>query len=57
MPKNVVVNRACELAEGFKEHANEMTHSLYHIATKKELDEKNFQHILNLIAELEKNIK
>jgi hypothetical protein len=56
IPKNNIVNRICGLAEGFKEDANEMTHSLYHIATKKELDEKAFQQILNLVAELEKSI-
>jgi hypothetical protein len=51
-----LVERICELAEGFKDDANDMTHSLYHLATKKEIDEKNFQRILDLIAELEKSI-
>jgi hypothetical protein len=51
-----LVERICDLAEGFKDEANDMTHSLYHIATKKEIDEKVFQRILDLIAELEKSI-
>jgi hypothetical protein len=51
-----LVERICDLADGFKETANEMTHSLYHIARKKEIDEKGFQEILDLIAELEKSI-
>lgn len=56
IPKNNIVNRICDLAEGFKEDADEMTHSLYHVATKKELDEKDFQQMLNLVVELEKTI-
>jgi hypothetical protein len=51
-----LVERICDLADGFKETANEMTHSLYHIARKKEIDEKDFQQILDLIEELEKSI-
>jgi hypothetical protein len=51
-----LVERICDLAGGFKETANEMTHSLYHIARKNEIDEKGFQQILDLIAELEKSI-
>jgi hypothetical protein len=51
-----LVERICELAEGFKETANEMAHSLYHIASRKEIDDRNFQQILDLIAELEKSI-
>jgi hypothetical protein len=56
IPKNNIVNRICDLAEGFKEDANEMTHSLYHVASKKELDEKDFQQMLSLVAELEKSL-
>jgi hypothetical protein len=56
LPEKDVVERICELAEGFKEKANDMTHSLYHIATKKEIDEKNFQQILELVATLEKSL-
>jgi hypothetical protein len=52
-PENKLLDRICQLADGFKEDANEMTHSLYHIATKKELDEKGFQDILTLIKRLE----
>jgi len=32
-----------------------MTHSLYHIAKKKEIDEKDFQEILDMISDLEKS--
>lgn len=55
--ENKLVERICELAKGFKETANEMTHSLYHIATKREIDEKNFQHILDLIKKLEETLE
>jgi len=55
-PDRKLVERICDLAEGFKDEADDMTHSLYHIATKKEIDERNFQQILDLIAELEKSI-
>jgi hypothetical protein len=55
-PENKLVERICDLAGGFKEEANDMTHSVYHIATKKELDEKNYQQILDLISELEGKI-
>ena len=51
-----LVERVCDLASGFKESANDMTHSLYHVARKKEIDEKNFQQILDLIKLLEKSI-
>mgnify|MGYP000680997968 CR=1 FL=1 len=47
-----LVERICELASIFKEKANEMTHSLYHTATKREIEESNFQDILDLIREL-----
>jgi len=53
LPDKKLVERICQLAEGFKETANEMTHSLYHIANKKEIDNKNFQHMLDLIRTLE----
>jgi len=55
-PDRKLVERTCDLAGGFKDEADDMTHSLYHIATKKEIDEKNVQQILYLIAELEKSI-
>lgn len=53
LPEKDLAERICDFAEGFKEKANDMTHSLYHVATKKEIDEKNFQQILDLIAKLE----
>jgi hypothetical protein len=56
MPEKDIVERVCDLSEAFKETANEMTHSLYHIASKKEIDDRNFQQILDLIAELEKSL-
>lgn len=52
-----LVMRICQLLEGFKETANEMTHSLYYIAKKRELDEKDFQGILDLIKRLEKDME
>jgi len=55
LPEKDLAERICGLAEGFKEKANDMTHSLYHIATKKEIDEKDFQQILDLVATLEKS--
>lgn len=51
-----LVERICNLAEGFKDDANDMTHSLYHIATKTEIDEKDFQRILDLVSLLEKSL-
>ena len=51
-----LVERICQLSDGFKETANDMTHSRYHIARRNELDEKGYQEILDQIAELEKSI-
>lgn len=51
-----LVERICQLSDGFKETANDMTHSRYHIARKYELDEKGYQEILDQIAELEKSL-
>jgi hypothetical protein len=51
-----LVERICDLSELFKDEANDMTHSLYHIATKREIDESKFQQTLDLIAQLEKTI-
>jgi len=56
LPDNNLVERICQLADGFKETANEMTHSSYHIARKKEIDDKDFQGILNLIRKLEEHL-
>lgn len=51
-----LVERICTLAGGFKETANDMAHSLYHLAKKNEIDEKDFQQILDLLAMLEQSI-
>jgi len=55
-PERKLIERICDLASGFKETADEMTHSLFHIAMKKEIDERNFQYILDLIQELERRM-
>jgi hypothetical protein len=47
-----IIKRIYELAQPFREQANEMTHSLYHIAKKKEIDESKYQEILDLISQL-----
>lgn len=46
-----IVQRILQLSEQFKDDANDKTHSLYHISSKKELDDKNPQQILDLIKE------
>ena len=51
-----LVERIAALSEGFKDDANNMTHSWYHLAKKQEIDEKDFQQLLDLIADLEKTI-
>ncbi len=51
-----LVERICQLSDGFKEAANDMAHSRYHIARKNELDEKGYQEILDQIAELERTL-
>jgi len=51
-----LVERICQLADGFRETANEMTHSLYHIAKRSEIDNKDFQGLLDLIARLERSL-
>ncbi|MBA7502611.1 hypothetical protein ES706_01204 [subsurface metagenome] len=51
-----LVKRICQLTDAFKETANEMTHSLYHVAIKKEIDNLCFQQILDLIKELEQKL-
>lgn len=52
-PENRLVERIADKSGEFKEDANDMAHSLYHIASKKEIDDRNFQYILDLIQELE----
>ena len=56
VPEEQLVKRICDLASAFKETANEMTHSLYHIATKSEIDDKAYQNILDLMNKIEKSI-
>jgi hypothetical protein len=51
-----LVERICQLSDGFKETANDMAHSRYHIARKNELDEKGYQEILDQIADLENSL-
>lgn len=51
-----LVERICGLAEAFKDTANDMTHSLYYVAKKKEIDDKDFQDTLDLIGKLEKTL-
>lgn len=46
-----LILRILQLAEEFKDDANDKTHSLYHISSKKELEGKNPQVILDLIKE------
>lgn len=55
IPEQQLAERICQLADGFKETANEMTHSLYHVAKKREIDDKDFQGLLDLIVRLEKS--
>lgn len=50
-----LVQRIVQKSEGFKEDANDKTHSLYHISSKKELDEKDPQEVLDLIGNLFRN--
>ena len=52
-----LLERILARTKEFKEDADAKTHSLYHIVkSKKEIDEKHFQDILNMIAELEQKI-
>lgn len=55
-----IIHKAIDqlIAKGkhFKSEANDKTHSLYHIATKKELDESEVDTILALIEEISKSI-
>lgn len=50
-----LIQRILQLSEKFKDDANDKTHSLYHISSKKELDESNPQQILDLIKEFNDN--
>ncbi|MCB2141231.1 hypothetical protein KQH27_00825 [bacterium] len=55
-PEQNIIDRICQLSDGYKETANEMTHSLYHIAKKKEITDKKIQDIIDLIAQVEKTL-
>jgi len=46
-----LIQRILQLSEKFKDDANDKTHSLYHVSSKKELDDTNPQQILDLISE------
>lgn len=46
-----LILRILQLSEEFKDDANDKTHSLYHISSKKELEDKNPQMIFDLIKE------
>lgn len=46
-----LIRRILQLAEQFKGDANDKTHSLYHLSSKKELEEKKPQQIFDLIKE------
>lgn len=52
IPQNKLVLRICQLSEQFKDNANDMTHSLYYLARKKDIEDRNFQDILDLIKQL-----
>ncbi len=52
-PEKDLVERICQLARRFKDSANVMTHSFYHIASKREIDDNNFQNLLDMINTLE----
>jgi len=47
-----IVETLCNRASEFKETANDMAHSIYQIARKKDIDERNFQVIIDLIREI-----
>lgn len=46
-----LVQRILSLSEQFKDDANDKTHSLYHISSKRELVDNNPQQIFDLISE------
>ena len=47
-----LIETFCNRASEFKETANDMAHSIYQVARKKDIDEKNFQYIIDLIREI-----
>ena len=50
-----LIQKILSLSENFKNDANDKTHSLYHLAKKKELDDADPQQILDLISEFFNN--
>ena len=46
-----LVQRILQLSEEFKDDANDKTHSLYHLSSKKELNDKSPQQIFELISQ------
>jgi len=50
-----LIQKILSLSENFKNDANDKTHSLYHIAKKKELDDADPRQILDLISEFFNN--
>jgi len=56
-PDRVLLERMLSRAEIFKDDANNKAHSWYHIVrSKKELDDTNFQDIIEMIVRLERNL-
>jgi hypothetical protein len=55
-PIQTAVRRLVSKATIFAKDANDKTHSLFHIATKKELDEANIDEIFELIILIDKEI-
>ena len=56
-PDKSLLERILSRADQFKDDANDKTHSWYHIVkSRKELDDTNFQDIIEMIVRLEKSI-
>jgi hypothetical protein len=57
-PEKTLVERILSRAEQFKDDANDKAHSWYHIVkSRKELDDTQFQDIIDMIVKLEKTIR
>jgi len=57
-PDKNLLERILTKAKDFKDNSNDKTHSWYHIVrTKKELDETNYQDIMDMLVELEEHIR
>ena len=50
------IDRLVSKASAFKDEANDKTHSLFHIATKKELDDAGVEQILALVISIDASI-